>query len=647
MVNLSGTPGVITTVTDLSIITANQEKGIICVLAATKRGLPGKFYKTSNWTQFRRKLGGIIKGNDDALLCKLALEAGAVFYVGRLFHLTDIDDVGTITGTKASQSITQSINEALASGSIDITGGSAGAGNEVATVTVNAVDILGGAVAWGTSNDATATAVAAAITANTSVPNYTAVAVGNKVNITAVAGSGATPNGFVVAGTVGGDVTVGNAVPMSGGVSAGSANVAFEAEAVGDGYNGTIITVRASTNNKVGYVDIVVALNDSDVEASIIGIDASAIDQTAIDNINAKLRGVDAGVQVTSITNYIAIGEATLAGGVQDLTELADADYIGSQISKTGFHTFDDVQDSMRIANLNKAVPEVDLALASYCDGRKDMRGVVRTALGLGVSGVGDYRNGTGVYAHSPIDTMYCDLWYSDAEITDPEDTDIKDKAVTALAYKLASRSVKDREAGEWYSDSGQQSGIGSFSKLNKVAINFLSPAYKSDYDTLYEQGVNAIVEHDAFKIVPWGNRSCLLDRTSLLSKMNIADMVVFISRALKTLAGGQSFKPNDVQMFNELYRIVRPFIVGLVDGRAIEGDNSAGRGEGKWWHWFGDQEAQSLDDLSFNTREDVDAGKYRCRFAFKPIAANEYIAIDIAPADSNTILNVQVLQTV
>ena len=122
--------------------------------------------------------------------------------------------------------------------------------------------------------------------------------------------------------------------------------------------------------------------------------------------------------------------------------------------------------------------------------------------------------------------------------------------------------------------------------------------------------------------------------------------MVVLISRTLISLASGQSFKPNDFTMFAELYRKVRPFIISLIDGRAITGDNQPLRGEGVWWHWFGDQNAKTPADLSFNTPGDIDAGKYKCRFAFKPIAANEYIAIDIAPADTATILNVQILKT-
>ena len=178
------------------------------------------------------------------------------------------------------------------------------------------------------------------------------------------------------------------------------------------------------------------------------------------------------------------------------------------------------------------------------------------------------------------------------------------------------------------------------------MPLNLGSAGNSAQYDSLYEKGVNAIINHASFKVVSWGNRTTLLDKTSLLSKDNIADLVVYIARRIREIAQLMNFKPNDIVMFNELYRRVTPFIKDeLVAKRGIEGDSTPTRGEGKWWHWLGDQYAKDLNDLKVNQKSEIDAGKYRARFAFKPIAANEYIGIDLAPADSTTILNVQILQ--
>lgn len=645
--NLSGTPGASISVTDLSIIVANSLKGINCCQLVTKRGEPGKQYLIGNWEQFKRKLGGYIVGVDDPLIAKRALDAGAVLRVTRAFHYTDIDDLATVEGDKASGIIASTVAETLAKGSFDIVAGSESAGvNRITSILVNGVEILGANIDWTTSNDNTASLVAAQIDTFNSNPEYSAQAVGNTVEISADAGSGSTPNGFQVVVTTEGDVQTGNVVHMDGGVAAGPININFEAEAVGAGYNGTVVTVSAAASNIAGNVDISVSLPDSDVEAVVTDIPITGVAQADIDNLNAKLRGKDAGVQVASITGAIPVGQISLSNGVQVVANIVDADYNGSAISKAGWHAFDDVTDSMRIWNLNKASATVDTYLAQYATNRKDMIAHLRTPLGLNAAGVEAYRDGTAPYSHQPVDTFYANYWYTDCEITDPNDSDITDKAITAFGDWCGARARMDRNLGEWFAAAGDFGG--KLSGINRMAINFLAAGNKAYYDVIYEKGVNAIVEHPTFKICAWGNRSCLLNKTKLTSKLNIADMVVFISRVVKGIAEGMSFRPNDYIMFNLLYRSVRPFIVDtLVANRAIQGDDSPTAGEGKWWHWIGDQFAKTPDDLSFNVPSEIDAGKYRVRFAFKPIAANEYIAIDIAPADSATILNVQVLQNV
>ena len=71
----------------------------------------------------------------------------------------------------------------LYEGRFAITGGTAGAGNEVTMVRVNGANAMSGAVTWATSDNATAAAVAANINAFASNPKMNARAVGNTVFI--------------------------------------------------------------------------------------------------------------------------------------------------------------------------------------------------------------------------------------------------------------------------------------------------------------------------------------------------------------------------------------------------------------------------------------------------------------------------------
>lgn len=99
--------------------------------------------------------------------------------------------------------------EVLSSGSFRIQGGSSNPGtNKITNVQVNALEILNTAVDWTTSNQITAALVAAQINSYSSSPEYTAVADGDQVVITAAAGTGAGPNGFPVYVAAAGNVVV-------------------------------------------------------------------------------------------------------------------------------------------------------------------------------------------------------------------------------------------------------------------------------------------------------------------------------------------------------------------------------------------------------------------------------------------------------
>jgi len=85
-----------------------------------------------------------------------------------------------------------------ATGSMTITGGASGS---IDTFTVGGVAIISGAVSFITTIDLTAAAVADNINAHTSVPNFTAIATTDTVDITAVLGGDAGNGAIVVTKT--------------------------------------------------------------------------------------------------------------------------------------------------------------------------------------------------------------------------------------------------------------------------------------------------------------------------------------------------------------------------------------------------------------------------------------------------------------
>jgi hypothetical protein len=87
------------------------------------------------------------------------------------------------------------INEKLSAGTVTLNGLS----GSVDMISVDGVDIMSAAVPFSTDIATTASNVAANINAYSSTPNYTATSTAGIITISAVSGTGSTPNGYEVA----------------------------------------------------------------------------------------------------------------------------------------------------------------------------------------------------------------------------------------------------------------------------------------------------------------------------------------------------------------------------------------------------------------------------------------------------------------
>ena len=153
--------------------------------------------------------------NDLATEFKDAFDGGVIrIFTGPQPIGADSAETGTLLGivTKASGAHTAEVS---AVGSLTI----AGTSGSVDTVTVNAIDILGGSVASTGAVNTTADAVAAKINTNPKNHLFTASTTGASgvITLTAVKGLGTLPNTWAVSGTYT-TITGGTYVAMTGGV---------------------------------------------------------------------------------------------------------------------------------------------------------------------------------------------------------------------------------------------------------------------------------------------------------------------------------------------------------------------------------------------------------------------------------------------
>ncbi len=172
--------------------------------------------------------------------------------LGNVFHATLLENVTTLT-------ISNWPSEGVgATGSFDLN--DIGAADTLDTVTVNGVEILGGAEVFDTDLATTAANVASAITTNSSTPDYTATSAAGVVTIVGLAARGVMDNGLVV-GTTETGFTVTSKTDMSGGSASvigsitlivrqdttGSRTFAFPAGIIWAGGTAPTITPGANT----------------------------------------------------------------------------------------------------------------------------------------------------------------------------------------------------------------------------------------------------------------------------------------------------------------------------------------------------------------------------------------------------------------
>lgn len=629
---LSGAPKVVVDVTDKSLLFSRDSVANYCVMGVTSRGKVGEPAFIKNRAEFIRTFGNRIEESDFPYYCMRILDQGAKLWVSRVGHYADVADKTTLEGAKGTAKVSDGgAGEVRGTASIEIT--DKGAVGDTWNITVNNgvsnLTVASYPVVAGDSE-----AVVAQGLINSLTDGYEATSgVSATIVLQAPIGTGAAANAYTIGVVTSGSGTDTSDSNFSGGVDAVENAVLFEAEEVGDGYNGSTISIAASASLDPTTVDITVVANGSDIDTVVKDFPANPT-ANQLDKLNKKFKTV----QVVAVFNsaVLAIGSAVVGGGSMDYAAINDSDYVGDSTQGNGWWSFGSVTNAFRIANIDRPSPTVDIALVNYVMSRKggDMRVHIATPIGITPDGAKDYRKGEGIYVHNPIDNWIASLWAGQVNVNDPSDSEASFD-IQGIVDFLGQRAKTDTKEGYWWSTAGPKRGKISAPNNGTGEPNYISPKYLDQFNNAYPNGINAIVDDETYGTVVWGNRSLLANGRSLLSKENVADVAMYFKRALEPAVRTEMFDPNDPLMWKQIYRNVLPIIEDVVANRGIRPT------EGEGWFWEGDQEANTADEAVFNTQNDIDNGIYKARFIFVPIAAVEYIGIDVVVTDSNSVATI------
>ncbi len=587
-------------------------KGISAVLGVTERGAIGKSVLVSNWLQYQENFGGLQDENLFPLIARRSLESGGRLRVSPIGHYLDINDATTLMGSASAVTVTEALQvEVLATGTITI----ATVPTVGATVTARANNItIGTYVVQGADDaDAVAAGLAADIAANTGGTGYTGAAAAAVVTVTAPVGSGSSLNARLVvsyASDGSGEITVTN---LAGGIPASDTiNLTAEASSIGDWSDGKLwFSIAPAANGLVDTFDISIGLDGYPT----LGVTIPNVNKIPTANewrvINARQRLIE--FDASTFTGELReLPRTNLTGGTKDDTQITVFDYIGAQISSTGLYSLDTDKDFVKLAAPAIAIPQFDAALSAYVTMRQDCLGVTRTPIGLDANGVIDYREGQGAWSHEAIDNWRMLMFTGGLEVNHPEEE--FSLQIPELGDVLGRMGAKDNQYAEWFTFGGQKRG--RIPNSLGVVYDLGSPARETDASRVSIHGVNAVINHATFGTVIWDNVT-MSKSNSLFKFANVAELLIYLYRAIKPVTEEELFDPNDIELWKQIYRRVRVVMEFVQASRAI------------WrYRYEGDQDIERVEDAVVNDPNQIDQGQIIFNLFFAPKVGAKFIGM-------------------
>jgi hypothetical protein len=507
----------------------------------------------------------------------------SAFTASANFVLTSVTiiTVGIIT----SVDVTVSGNGYAVNDEFTIAGGTGGTGKVVTLqtgggsgLTVNITSVSGGVI---TALNGTPTAGGSGYAVNDHVS--IAVGVGGQALVTAVSGGAVTAVTLITGGSSGYTTGAGKATTEI--VSTKVATVAILTGGTGYSTGTGVVTAHTSGSG-----------NDA-LTIGILTVSGAALGANAM----------------------------ALASGA-DSDALDPLDYVGDSIGLTNLHSFDTDSTATKVAIPDIADPLLDYQLVAWAAARKDLIAIVRTPVGLQPQTNVDYRNGNGIYDHAKINDWHGIMSTGGLSVLDPLTGLRANKS--EISDLVAAIAKKDNSSGAWYSFSGEERGV--VSNAYGVVLNVGTPALSASNNLYDNNGLNPVIQNAAKTILFWGNSTLYADKSSLLAKAEVAELLVYLYRQLMAIVPKQTFNPNDPITWKTIYRNVKKLMDPLGSQRAVQG------GEGKGWEYQGDQNVSNVSQAVINTPDSIASGKYIFKLFIAPVVALKYIQIDVVVTNSS-----------
>ena len=285
----------------------------------------------------------------------------------------------------------------------------------------------------------------------------------------------------------------------------------------------------------------------------------SMVNSNVTDHVMRRL-GPESGGSFQIVLNDPGIGGDTVLIGTTAVAQLLggddglpvnDADFLGSDLLKTGLEAFDLVDDAS-ILCIPDASQAVTAGAIGYCDNRRDLFYIIDPPSNATVTSVTAYR--------SNFSSQYAAIYYPWIGVSEASSgSRIHVPPSGAIAGVFADT---DGKRGVHKAPAGIDTG------LLTVALSTESIVIQADNDILYQKEVNAI-RNLPQGISVWGARTISADPE--WKYVNVRRLFMFLEKSIELGTQWVVFEPNDGTLWKSIERNVRAFLrVQWAEGKLV-----------------------------------------------------------------------------
>jgi len=278
-------------------------------------------------------------------------------------------------------------------------------------------------------------------------------------------------------------------------------------------------------------------------------------------------------VDNAAVSSLPVNGNYTLTAGANGISDITDADYIGtvSSQTKTGLEIFSNPNEiainilivpgvtSEAVQNKMINIAEVD---------RGDCIAILDTPYGLTVQNAINFMNGEGIYAsRASLNSSYAALYWPWIRIYDAYNSDINDGEIwlPPSGFVAAQIAYTDYIADPWYPPAGPTRGR----LISALEIEY--NAEEGDIELMYgyPNNLNVIIEKD--NIIQIDGQKTLYRTSSSKDRIGTRRMLLYAETVVKAALQSILYEPNDEITWRRFIRVVDPIFEAIKNRRGVQ----------------------------------------------------------------------------